>query len=179
MGSFLLFLSIAWTCYALRRWEVQSRDESAGVPSPVRPSDPPPAPVVDAPATDPTDDDDCDDADDEDTDPNGPALRAAWYDSRSCWGCAKHCKASAFHPYGYNVGADVRGACAARARASADNPYHAGFAPSAHHAQEGVESATSVASLWADLCQRCGEWVRSGAAVQPAVVVAADETCPF
>ncbi len=143
----------------------------------VQPSDLPPAPAVDAPAPDP--DDDCDSADDDDTDPDRSELRAAWYDSRSCWGCAKRCKASSFKPYGFNIGADVRGACAARARVATEQPYHAGFAPSERHAQSGVDGATSVASLWSDLCQRCGEWMRSGGSVQPAVVVAADDSSPF
>jgi hypothetical protein len=141
------------------------------------------------PLSPPADLGDSDDCDDDPTDPDvdldddeadqGPALSPAWWDDRSCWGCERACKASSFKPYGYNVGADVRGAGAARARVAAGQPYHAGFAPSEHHAQVGRDSATSVAALWSDLCERCGEWMRAGCPRDAAVVVAADESVPF
>lgn len=145
----------------------------------VRPLPPPTPDDCDDDPTDPDVDLDDDDLDDNESE-QGPSLSAAWYDSRSCWGCSKHCKASAFKPYGYNVGADVRGASAARSRVAAEQPYHAGFAPSERQAQVGREPATSVASLWSDLCERCGAWMRAGCPrSESAVVVAADESVPF
>jgi hypothetical protein len=104
-----------------------------------------------------------------------------WYDDRTCWGCSKGCKASKFRPYGCNIGAEVRAGYAARTRAQSDLPYHAGFAPGTRHAQVDGERATSVSAMWSDLCQRCGEWMRSGGrAVERssgrAVVM---EECPF
>lgn len=107
-----------------------------------------------------------------------------WFDARSCWGCERACKASRFHPYqGSNIGAEIRGACASRSRARAEEPYHAGFAPAGIKRQVGTEPSTSVASLWSSTCEACGRLVRRTlAGLEPSAVPmarVADAECPF
>ena len=83
-----------------------------------------------------------------------------WWDHAKCWGCPAGCKRRNFKPYaGQNIGAEIRGASASRARADRESPgaYHGGFAP---ESQTHRENRSTVDDLWSDYCQRCGEIVR-------------------
>ena len=85
-----------------------------------------------------------------------------WWDDRACWGCSKGCKRANFHPYGFNIGAEIRGACAARARADRESPggYHGGFAADGPRRPAGARMSTSVDAIWEHDCQECGEAYR-------------------
>jgi hypothetical protein len=85
-----------------------------------------------------------------------------WWDDRACWGCSKGCKRSNFHPYGFNVGAEIRGACAARARADRESPgaYHGGFASDGPRRRAGARLSTSVDAIWDHDCEECGRAYR-------------------
>lgn len=108
-----------------------------------------------------------------------------WWDSRTCWGCEKGCKFRKFNPYGHtNIGAEIRGASAARARADRESPglYHAGFAP---ETPRGTGKGIDKAGLWDRLCEDCGTWIRAGSPAfpsGPSVVDGLDaavDGCPF
>ncbi len=111
-----------------------------------------------------------------------------WFDSRSCWGCDRSCKRRAFRPYaGCNIGAEIRGASAARARVEADQPYSAGLtATSTRTAPPDTRRSTDVDALWDHQCEECGRLARrSTCGLEPvrdsavAVESGAEESAPF
>ena len=212
MVSILILVAIVIGGYhAILAWE---RWEARQWPWPADPSPPPPsAPAPSRVPADDVDDDEADPDDDaDDTDPDAqialadlgpgpwpiPGLARTpscadpewagfpWFDGASCWGCERACKRRAFHPYsGCNIGAELRGAGAARARAAEDLPYHSGYAPHATQRQAGRSCSTDVDQLWGDWATECGRLARRAlAGLEPAAdpFVAEGEAaadCPF
>jgi len=198
MSVFLVVVLMGFSCYVLHRWEQEEDRAPVPVPVPEDVDDEDPTDDDEELDDDPTLDED-DPVDDDSDDPfygagladAGVDVEAAgfpWWDDRSCWGCDKSCKRSKFHPYsGGNIGADVRGASAARARVAADDPYSAGLvATSTRTAPPDTRRSTSVDALWDDSCEACGRHVRrvdaglepvrdSGVALEPC----AEEMAPF
>ena len=198
--SVLLGLAVVVaTIYVLHRWEQEDRPRADPTPAPV------PVDIDDGsddPGDDWPDDDpdlgDVDDDEDEDAEDDDETAAAhdvdpldaewagfPWFDDRSCWGCDRSCKRRAFRPYaGTNIGAEIRGAAASRARARADEPYSS-VTDTPTRGQNGARRSTSVDAMWDDSCEACGRLVRrveAGLEPVPGSTVAVESgavECPF